>query len=132
MNRTLKNAVRRYHDGSHDQLRSHLRDFVNTYNLAQRLNRRLTSFEFIVRQWPATSRTLSQSSRPSHKGTKYLADVVCATSHMTRPSLHEAAPLLEVVCPTIRALDLGPICMAKGCLGHLARKGGRFGAPIPK
>ena len=49
MNRTLKDAtVRRYHYGSHDQLRAHLRDFLNAYNFAKRLktHRGLTVFEF--------------------------------------------------------------------------------------
>ncbi len=38
MNRTLKEAtVRRYHYDSHDQLRAHLRLFLNAYNFARRL-----------------------------------------------------------------------------------------------
>jgi len=38
MNRTLNDAtVRRYHYGSHDQLRAHLRDFLDAYNFAKRL-----------------------------------------------------------------------------------------------
>ena len=56
MNRTLKDAtVRRYHYGSHDQLRAHLRDFLDAYNFAKRLktHRGLTVFEFISRQWLA-------------------------------------------------------------------------------
>jgi transposase InsO family protein len=56
MNRTLKDAtVRRYHYGSHDQLRAHLRDFLNAYNFAKRLKtlRGFTVFEFISRQWAA-------------------------------------------------------------------------------
>ena len=56
MNRTLKDAtVRRYHYGSHDQLRAHLRDFLSAYNFAKRLktHRGLTVFEFISKQWVA-------------------------------------------------------------------------------
>lgn len=56
MNRTLKEAtVRRYHYQSHDQLRGHLRDFLNAYNFAKRLKtlRGLTVFEFISKQWIA-------------------------------------------------------------------------------
>ena len=35
MNRTIKEAtVKRYHDDSHDQLRSHLADFLDAYNYA--------------------------------------------------------------------------------------------------
>jgi len=38
MNRTLNDATaRRYHYGSHDQLRAHLRDFLDAYNFAKRL-----------------------------------------------------------------------------------------------
>ena len=54
MNRTLKDAtVRRYHYASHDQLRSHLTDFVTAYNYARRLKtlRGLTPFEFITKCW---------------------------------------------------------------------------------
>src|SRR3712207_2845100 len=50
MNRTLKDAtVKRYHYGSHDQLRAHLRLFVDAYNHARRLKtlRGLTPYEFI-------------------------------------------------------------------------------------
>ena len=54
MNRTIKEAtVRRYHYGSHEQLRSHLVDFVGAYNYARRLKslRGLTPYEFIVKCW---------------------------------------------------------------------------------
>ena len=38
MNRMIKDAtVNRYHYDSHDQLRSHLSDFLNAYNYARRL-----------------------------------------------------------------------------------------------
>jgi len=40
MNRTLKKAtVRRHHYDSHEQLKSHLSDFVDTYNYARRQKR---------------------------------------------------------------------------------------------
>lgn len=54
INRTIKEAtVKHYHFGSHDQLRSHLADFIGAYNYAQRLKtlRGLTPFEFITKQW---------------------------------------------------------------------------------
>jgi transposase InsO family protein len=54
MNRTLKDAtVKRYHYGSHDQLRAHLRLFVDAYNHARRLKtlRGLTPYEFIHQAW---------------------------------------------------------------------------------
>ena len=54
MNRTLKEAtVKRYHYGSHAELREHLAAFVLAYNHAKRLKtlRGLTPYEFICREW---------------------------------------------------------------------------------
>jgi transposase InsO family protein len=54
MNRTLKDAtVKRYHYESHDELRAHLRLFLDAYNHARRLKalRGLTPYEFICRAW---------------------------------------------------------------------------------
>src|SRR5215218_170802 len=54
MNRTLKDAtVKRYHYGSHDELRRHLQLFVEAYNYGRRLKalRGLTPFEFIGKTW---------------------------------------------------------------------------------
>ena len=54
MNRTLKEAtVRRYHYASHDDLRAHLRLFIDAYNLAKRLKtlKGLSPYEFIVKCW---------------------------------------------------------------------------------
>ena len=54
MNRTIKDAtVNRYFYESHDQLRSHLRDFVSAYNFARRLKtlKGLTPYEFVCKAW---------------------------------------------------------------------------------
>jgi len=54
MNRTLKEAtVKRYHYETHDQLRSHLADFVSAYNFGRRLKtlRGLTPYEHICQSW---------------------------------------------------------------------------------
>jgi transposase InsO family protein len=54
MNRTLKEAtVKRYHYETHDELRTHLGDFVNAYNFARRLKtlKGLTPFEFVCKIW---------------------------------------------------------------------------------
>ncbi|RJF85840.1 IS481 family transposase [Sphingomonas cavernae] len=54
MNRTIKDAtVKRYHYDSHDQLRQHLRLFIDAYNHARRLKtlRGLTPFEYVARIW---------------------------------------------------------------------------------
>ena len=54
MNRTLKEAtVRRYYYETHQQLRSHLADFVSAYNFARRLKtlKGLTPYEHICQAW---------------------------------------------------------------------------------
>ncbi len=54
MNRTIKDAtVKRYHYESHDQLRSHLADFLDAYNFACRLTALsgLTPYEYICKNW---------------------------------------------------------------------------------
>ena len=54
MNRTLKDAtVRRFHYETHDQLRSHLADFIGAYNYGRRLKtlKGLTPYEAICRTW---------------------------------------------------------------------------------
>jgi transposase InsO family protein len=54
MNRTIKEAtVKRFHYDSHDQLRSHLSDFVSAYNFGRRLKtlKGLTPYEFICKTW---------------------------------------------------------------------------------
>ncbi len=54
MNRTLKEAtVKRYHYGSHEQLRDHLQTFLDAYNFAKRLKtlKGLTPFEHVVKCW---------------------------------------------------------------------------------
>ena len=54
MNRTIKEAtVKRYFYETHDQLRTHLADFVKAYNFARRLKtlKGLTPYEFICKLW---------------------------------------------------------------------------------
>jgi transposase InsO family protein len=54
MNRTIKEAtVKRFHYGSHDQLRGNLQTFVSAYNFGRRLKtlRGLTLYEFICKAW---------------------------------------------------------------------------------
>lgn len=53
MNRTIKEAtVKRFHHDDRDQLRQHLQDFIETYNLGRRLKtlKGLTPYEFICKQ----------------------------------------------------------------------------------
>lgn len=54
MNRTIKDAtVKRFYYETHDQLRSHLADFVTAYNFAKRLKtlKGLTPYEYICKLW---------------------------------------------------------------------------------
>jgi transposase InsO family protein len=54
MNRTIKEAtVQRFYYATHDQLRTHLADFVAAHNFARRLKtlRGLTPYEAICKAW---------------------------------------------------------------------------------
>lgn len=54
MNRTIKEAtVKRYHYDSHQQLETHLADFINAYNFGRRLKtlKGLTPYECICKLW---------------------------------------------------------------------------------
>ena len=75
MNRTIKDAtVKRYHYETHDQLRSHLADFVDAYNFARRLKtlKGLTPYEFICKALDHRARTIQPQPAPSNAGTKHL------------------------------------------------------------
>ena len=68
MNRTIKDAtVKRFHYNSHDQLRSHLQDFLDAYNFARRLKTLagLTPYEFICKIW--TSEPQRFTLNPIHQ-----------------------------------------------------------------
>jgi transposase InsO family protein len=67
MNRTIKEAtVKRFHYDSHDQLREHLRTFLDAYNFAKRLKtlKGLTVFEFITQMW--TTEPQKFRMKPDH------------------------------------------------------------------
>lgn len=54
MNRTIKDAtVKRFHYASHDELRTHLGDFMAAYNFARMLKtlNGLTPYEYIAKIW---------------------------------------------------------------------------------
>lgn len=56
MNRTIKDAaVKRYHDGSHKELRTDLQTFIDAYNFAKRLKtlKAFTPYEHICKCWTA-------------------------------------------------------------------------------
>ena len=65
MNRTIKDiTVRRFHYGSHDQLRQHLADFVAVYSFARRFEtlRALTPYEAICK---ARTEETSRLTKPT-------------------------------------------------------------------
>ena len=67
MNRTLKEAtVRRYHYSTHDQLRTHLKTFLDAYNYANRLKtlKGRTVFEFICEKYGSEPHRFSR--KPDH------------------------------------------------------------------
>ena len=77
MNRTIKEAtVKRYHYDRHEQLKTHLSDFINAYNYARRLKtlKGLTPYEF-TRQTHGQNRPRTNNhktrSNPSNAGTKH-------------------------------------------------------------
>ena len=75
MNRTIKDAtVKRYFYETHDQLRTHLRDFVNAYNFARRLKtlKGLTPYEFVCKAWTSQSPAIQTQPAPANAGTKHL------------------------------------------------------------
>ena len=68
MNRTIKDAtVKRYHYDDHNQLRSHLGDFIDAYNFARRLKTLggLTPYEYICKIW--TSERKRFTIDPTHQ-----------------------------------------------------------------
>ena len=68
MNRTIKVAtVKRFHYDDHDQLRSHLADFLSAYNFGRRLKtlKGLTPYEYICKCW--TSEPERFTPNPLHQ-----------------------------------------------------------------
>ena len=75
MNRTIKEAtVQRYHYDRHDQLETHLADFINAYNYARRLKtlKGLTPYEYICKCWTSQPERFKLQSAPENAGTKHL------------------------------------------------------------
>jgi transposase InsO family protein len=68
MNRTIKEAtVKRFYYETHDQLRSHLSDFIDAYNFARRLKtlKGLTPYEYICKDW--TNHPARFNINPTHQ-----------------------------------------------------------------
>ena len=75
MNRTIKDAtVKRYHYGSHDELRHHLQLFVEAYNYGRRLEtlRGLNPARIHLPSLDQAARTVQPRSVTPHAGTEHL------------------------------------------------------------
>jgi len=75
MNRTLKEAtVKRYHYGSHAQLKEHIQAFLVAYNFAKRLKslRGLTAYEYICKTWTKQPKRFRLNPPASHPETEQL------------------------------------------------------------
>jgi transposase len=76
MNRTLKEAtIKRYHYGTHSQLKEHLLAFLMAYNFAKRLKtlRGLTPYEHICKVWTKQPKRFRLNPAASHPGTEHQA-----------------------------------------------------------
>ena len=101
MNRTIKDAtVKRYFYETHDQLRTHLRDFVDAYNFARRLKtlRGLTPYEFICNAWTSQPQQFKINPLPANAGTKHIVVPPRTTSQ-------RAITCLALVRPDRRRTD---------------------------
>ena len=75
MNRSIKDAtVKRYFYETHDELRTHLRDFLDAHNFARRLKtlKGLTPYEFICKAWDFTAAKIHNQPAPENAGTEQL------------------------------------------------------------
>jgi transposase InsO family protein len=88
MNRTLKDAtVKRYFYEIHDQLRAHLRAFIDAYDFARRLKtlKGLTSYEFICKAWTSQSQRLAMPSEATERPLPTGLEASFAVSRPTHP-----------------------------------------------
>ena len=84
MNRTIKDAtVKRYFYEIHDQLRTHLRDFVSAYNFARRLKtlKGLTPYEFVCKAWTSQPQRFKLNPLQQMPGTKHLVNLRTGKYH---------------------------------------------------
>jgi len=88
MNRTIKEAtVKRFHYEHHDQLRTHLTDFIAAYNFVRRLKtlNGLTPYEYICKVW--TSERDRFTVNPIHQmlGLNTNVSLACYISPIAAP-----------------------------------------------
>ena len=97
MNRTIKDAtVKRCFYETQNQLRIHLRDFVDAYNFARRLKTLagLTHTKFICKTWTA---------QPSRPGRAFVFSMACRGSGHGRSCLPNAPASAAPLMPIIRS-----------------------------
>jgi transposase InsO family protein len=94
MNRTIKDAtVKRYFYETHEQLRTHPRDFVDAYNFARRLKtlKGLTPYEFICKAWTSEPHRFNISPLQQMPGTKQLGSgLIDHSQNMTAAAIQIA------------------------------------------
>ena len=98
MNCTIKDAtVKRYFYESHDQLRTHLRDFVSAYNFARRLKtlKGLTPYEFVCKAWTSQPQRFKLNPLQQMPGRKHLAPISANLSNVC-PTRREAFQWIRV------------------------------------
>ena len=131
MNRTIKDAtVKRFHYDDHDQLRTHLSDFMAAYNFARRLKTLggLTPYEYICKIW--TSEPDRFILNPIHQmpglNTVSIRRRFCyCAGGAKRSSLQKPQPIQRALqniprCHLINHLGAafaGGICLQQGAFG---------------
>jgi hypothetical protein len=92
MNRTIKDAtVKRYFYETHDELQTHLRDFLDAYNFARRLKtlKGLTPYEFICKAWTSEPRRFTISPLQKMPGlNSYESLIKACDDEGTKKTLH--------------------------------------------
>ncbi len=84
MNRTIKEAtVKRFHYDSHDQLRTHLADFMAVYNFARRLKtlNGLNPLRIHLQDMDIRARQIHPEPNPPHAGTEHLVNLPWTNSN---------------------------------------------------
>ncbi|GLQ66598.1 hypothetical protein GCM10007870_21820 [Gluconobacter kondonii] len=109
MNRTIKEAtVKRFHYDSHEQLRTHLNDFMAAYNFGRRLKtlNGLTPYEYVCKIW--TSEPERFIINPTHQIPGLNNDVTTALGGNVR-WIDPADTGLNILSVRFRALPLLPL-----------------------
>jgi hypothetical protein len=79
--------VKRFYYETHDQLRSHLNDFIDAYNFARRLKtlKGLTSYEYVCKIWTKEPNQVQHRPNLSKRGTKHLVQQTAQSGRSGAP-----------------------------------------------